>query len=160
MEIKVLPNLVIKAEPSETLMNALVRYGLPVQNVCNGKGTCGKCKVRITGTVPAPTDPERKHLNETELSAGIRLACAVTPEPGMTVEMDFGDNLDRKEAALLGMKVPGVSNLELSGLSVSFLFKGDINRVLKKLSEVSIANLLVIEPELEEIFMHYYTKED
>ena len=56
--------------------------------------------------------------------------------------------------------MPGVSNLELSGLSVSFLFKGDINRVLKKLSEVSIANLLVIEPELEEIFMHYYTKED
>lgn len=108
MEIKVLPNLVINAGTDETLMDALVRHRLPVQNVCNGKGTCGKCKVRITGTVPEPTERERKHLNEPELSAGIRLACAVTPEPGMTVEIDFVDNLDRKEAALLGMKVTGI----------------------------------------------------
>ncbi|MDQ7094043.1 ABC transporter ATP-binding protein [Desulfosporosinus sp. PR] len=56
--------------------------------------------------------------------------------------------------------MPGVSKLELSGLAASFLFKGDINRVLKKLAEISISNLLIIEPELEEIFMHYYTKED
>ncbi|WP_434509710.1 ABC transporter ATP-binding protein [Desulfitobacterium sp. AusDCA] len=57
-------------------------------------------------------------------------------------------------------EMPGVSNLELKGLSISFLFKGDINRVLRKLSEVSISNLLIVEPELEEIFMHYYAKED
>jgi ABC-2 type transport system ATP-binding protein len=54
----------------------------------------------------------------------------------------------------------GVSKLEFKGTSISFLFKGDINRVLRKLAEISISNLLIVEPELEEIFMHYYTKEN
>lgn len=56
--------------------------------------------------------------------------------------------------------MPGVSNLEFKGASISFLFKGDINRVLKKLAEISITNLLIVEPDLEEIFMHYYAKEN
>jgi ABC-2 type transport system ATP-binding protein len=53
----------------------------------------------------------------------------------------------------------GVSKLELKGDSVSFLFKGDINKIIKKLSETNISNLSIDEPDLEEIFMHYYTKE-
>ncbi|CAM4442974.1 ABC-type multidrug transport system ATPase subunit [Paenibacillus endophyticus] len=43
--------------------------------------------------------------------------------------------------------------------SVSFLFRGDINSVMKKIAEIEIANLWIEEPDLEEIFMHYYEKE-
>lgn len=53
----------------------------------------------------------------------------------------------------------GVSRLEAKGNNVSFLFKGDINKIIKKLSEINILNLSVDEPDLEEIFMHYYAKE-
>lgn len=147
MEIKVLPDLTITAGSDETLMDALVRHRLSVQNVCNGKGTCGKCKVRISGRVPQPTERDRKHLNETELAAGVRLACAVIPENGMTIELDVVDKLDRKEAALLGMKAatldPGVKKVFLT-LSKPTLAdeRGDWDRTVDELINVTGKNIV------------------
>ncbi|MCB2290365.1 ABC transporter ATP-binding protein [Clostridium sp. CS001] len=54
----------------------------------------------------------------------------------------------------------GVSALEIKDSTISFLFRGDINLIMKKISEIEIANLWIEEPDLEEIFMHYYEKED
>ncbi|WP_071394360.1 ABC transporter ATP-binding protein [Bacillus tuaregi] len=56
-------------------------------------------------------------------------------------------------------QLPGVTKLEGEGNTISFLFKGNLNTVLKKLSEITIANLWIEEPDLEEIFLHYYEKE-
>ncbi|MGO4373513.1 ABC transporter ATP-binding protein, partial [Paenibacillus sp. MCAF20] len=42
--------------------------------------------------------------------------------------------------------------------STSFLFKGNINHVMRKIAEIEIENLWIEEPNLEEIFMHYYEK--
>ncbi len=53
----------------------------------------------------------------------------------------------------------GVTNLEVKGHIVSFLFKGNINLVLKKIAEMDITNIWIEEPDLEEIFLHYYEKE-
>jgi ABC-2 type transport system ATP-binding protein len=56
--------------------------------------------------------------------------------------------------------IDGVNQLEQDGGSVSFLFRGNINSIMKKIAEIEIANLWVEEPDLEEIFMHYYEKEE
>ncbi len=56
--------------------------------------------------------------------------------------------------------ISGVSNLETEGKTVSFLFKGNVNLILKKISDVEVSNIWIEEPSLEEIFMHYYEKED
>jgi ABC-2 type transport system ATP-binding protein len=56
--------------------------------------------------------------------------------------------------------IEGVNQLEQDGGSVSFLFRGNINSIMKKIAEIEIANLWVEEPDLEEIFMHYYEKEE
>lgn len=53
----------------------------------------------------------------------------------------------------------GINNLEIKGRKVSFLFKGNINHILKKLAEMEINNIWIEEPSLEEIFIHYYEKE-
>jgi ABC-2 type transport system ATP-binding protein len=53
----------------------------------------------------------------------------------------------------------GVTNLEVKGHIVSFLFKGNINLVLRKIAEMDITNIWIEEPDLEEIFLHYYEKE-
>lgn len=53
----------------------------------------------------------------------------------------------------------GVNKLEVKDNITSFLFRGNINTVLKKIAEMEIANLWIEEPDLEEIFMHYYEKE-
>jgi ABC-2 type transport system ATP-binding protein len=55
--------------------------------------------------------------------------------------------------------IPGVNDLEVTDQKVSFLFKGNINSVMEKIAGIEITNLSVTEPDLEEIFMHYYEKE-
>jgi ABC-2 type transport system ATP-binding protein len=52
--------------------------------------------------------------------------------------------------------LPGVTNVVAENGSVHFFFKGDINAVLQKISNIKVADLTIEEPTLEEIFMHYY----
>jgi len=53
----------------------------------------------------------------------------------------------------------GISKLEIEGNSADFIFKGNINSIIKRIGELELKNLTIDEPDLEEIFMHYYTKE-
>ncbi len=52
--------------------------------------------------------------------------------------------------------VAGVTNLERNNNSVSFFYKGDINVIMRIITEKPISDLIIEEPTLEEIFMHYY----
>ena len=54
--------------------------------------------------------------------------------------------------------IDGVSNLEVKQNIISFIFRGNINLIMKKISEIEIANVWVEEPDLEEIFLHFYEK--
>ena len=53
----------------------------------------------------------------------------------------------------------GVNDLQEEGRTHSFLYKGDINTVTAKLAGLRLMNLWVDEPDLEEIFLHYYSAE-
>jgi len=55
--------------------------------------------------------------------------------------------------------LPGVSNLEVHDHTATFLFSGNINMIMKKLADLELTNLWIEEPDLEEIFMHYYERE-
>lgn len=54
----------------------------------------------------------------------------------------------------------GVRSVERIGDTVSFLYGGDIGSLLGVLSAGQIYDLTVSEPDLEEVFMHYYEKEE
>ncbi|MCT4566593.1 MAG: ABC transporter ATP-binding protein [Maledivibacter sp.] len=56
--------------------------------------------------------------------------------------------------------ISGVKNLEVKEGIVDFMFKGNINTVMKKISEMKISNIWIEEPNLEEIFIHYYSREE
>ncbi len=56
--------------------------------------------------------------------------------------------------------IEGVTDLVVDRHKVDFLFKGDINAVMKKIATTHIVNIGVEEPNLEEIFMHFYEKEE
>lgn len=79
-------NLTLEAAEGESLHSVLARAGLPVGSHCGGRGICGKCKVRISGTAPQPSVQEYAHLSSEELAEGVRLACCTIPEGGETVE--------------------------------------------------------------------------
>ena len=61
------------------------------------------------------------------------------------------------KAILAGLE--GVSGLEVSGNTASFLYRGQVNRITKLLAGLDLTNLLVEEPDLEEVFLHYYQKD-
>ncbi len=52
--------------------------------------------------------------------------------------------------------IKGVSDLVHMGKEVNFLFRGRLNDVSKVIANLDLINLEVTEPDLEEIFMHYY----
>ena len=56
-------------------------------------------------------------------------------------------------------KLDGVRDRIESGDSVSFLFSGDINDLIRALSTWRVSDLSVTEPDLEDIFLHYYEKD-
>lgn len=54
----------------------------------------------------------------------------------------------------------GIRDLKKNETSCSFLYNGDMNLLLGRLSAGNILDLSVSEPNLEEVFMHYYEKID
>ena len=62
--------------PVGTLLADLIREATPgFAFPCNGQGTCGRCLVKVSGEVTAPTVLELERLDARELIAGWRLAC-------------------------------------------------------------------------------------
>lgn len=52
--------------------------------------------------------------------------------------------------------IKGISDLVITDNAVSFLFRGRINEITKIIASLNLTNMLVEEPDLKEIFMHYY----
>ena len=53
----------------------------------------------------------------------------------------------------------GIRDRRDSGDSVSFLYSGDMNSLLRALFYGQVNDLTVSEPDLEEVFLHYYEKD-
>ena len=85
---------------------------------------------------------------------------------GKIIACDSVDALSKTSAKRI--TVHGSVNLEpLDGVrdrkttedSVSFLYSGDMNRLLHTLSNGQVRDLTITEPDMEEVFLHYYEKD-
>ncbi|GFO60618.1 ferredoxin [Geomonas silvestris] len=76
-EILFLPNREAVRVPTGTpLLEAAQKAAVDLEAPCNGKGTCGKCRVQLVeGALPTPHHDELGHLSSAELASGVRLAC-------------------------------------------------------------------------------------
>ena len=81
-----------------TVFSAAHWIGLPIDSTCGGRGTCGKCKVRIVrgltdaagraqGAQIAPSSADHRQLRPQEIADGWRLSCQTHIEEDMTVEV-------------------------------------------------------------------------
>ena len=68
------------------------------------------------------------------------------------VFIEFGEPVNEINISIRGV----VNPLTGPGNSISFMFSGDINELTGFLSGKMINNLMIEEPSLDEIFMHYY----
>ena len=72
--------LTLEVDEQETLLDGLVRASVDIPTDCAGRGTCGKCLVRLgSGELTAPTERELKRIPEKLRAEGWRLACQAYP---------------------------------------------------------------------------------
>lgn len=54
--------------------------------------------------------------------------------------------------------IPNIRNLQTISDGFSFLFQGEISVLLQILSHINLTDVNIADPDLEEIFLHYYEK--
>lgn len=52
--------------------------------------------------------------------------------------------------------IDGITNYEQGDGQTTFMFRGDVNLLIDKIHSRQVSDVLIEEPSLEEIFMHYY----
>lgn len=82
------------------------------------------------------------------------IACGSVEELGQTGAKRV---IVHGQAELQGLS--GIKDLQRGGESLSFLYSGDLHALLERLARGRVKDLSIAEPDLEEIFMHYYSGE-
>lgn len=54
----------------------------------------------------------------------------------------------------------GIKDVKINGDTINFLYSGELNLLLHMLAGLSITDVAISEPDLEEVFMHYYREEE
>lgn len=85
---------------------------------------------------------------------------------GRIIEQDTIDNISKNNFIKIkvfakdikGIKFPlkDMNIKELKKDYIDFVYQGDINKIIEIIKDVKIDKILIEEPTLEEIFMHYY----
>jgi uncharacterized 2Fe-2S/4Fe-4S cluster protein (DUF4445 family) len=99
-------------EEAHTLLEIIKENNLILESPCAGKGTCGKCKIKIlSGKINSIGEEEMSFLTEEEILKGIRLSCFAIPIGEVTVEFLKSENSSRSHRILKEGYMP---NLELT----------------------------------------------
>lgn len=139
------PGLLILDEPTSGLDPLMQKEFFEILRERNEKGTTVFMSSHILSEI------QRNCTRAAIIRAGRIIAC------------DSVDALSKTSArrvvihgsvALDGLE--GIRDREDSGETISFLYNGEMDRLLKVLAAGHIADLSVSEPDLKEIFMHYY----
>lgn len=72
-------------EHGQSVFEAGKSIGEYIPTDCGGKGTCGRCRVRVHGEVRAPTYVEKAFIPREDLAQNVRLSCRLRVEHDVTV---------------------------------------------------------------------------
>ena len=75
----------IRADGGVSLLEAAQMHDVPHANLCQGRGRCGTCRVRIISSseeLPQISELERKTLDKFASPDNVRLACQLVPKSG------------------------------------------------------------------------------
>jgi uncharacterized 2Fe-2S/4Fe-4S cluster protein (DUF4445 family) len=89
--------------PGTSLLEAAGLAGIILQTPCGGKGTCGKCRVRIVGGACPPPPPSGKGpLTDRQILEGFRLACHCAVQGPLRVEIPAESTFESHLQILVG----------------------------------------------------------
>ncbi len=106
-----------------TLFNAAHWAGLPIESTCGGRGTCGKCKVRVLEGHAEPTPADHRHLGQEAIEEGWRLSC----------RCEIGEDMSCEVPGLL--RTPKAATM---GVGRFVLLEPNVRKVLLSLPEPSL----------------------
>lgn len=87
----------IKIDENKNILVNLQENDILIESPCGGKGTCGKCKIKVLeGRVNNPTEEELRYLTDIELNKGIRLGCLTKAEGNVHIELLNKKNVKHK----------------------------------------------------------------
>jgi uncharacterized 2Fe-2S/4Fe-4S cluster protein (DUF4445 family) len=88
LEVRYLPfDRTTRVPPGTTLFSAAHWIGLPIDSTCGGRGTCGKCKVRVVQGGAEVTTADHRQLLKEEIEGGWRLSCQTRIYEDMVCEV-------------------------------------------------------------------------
>jgi len=74
-----------------SILTLLHEHDIYISAPCGGKGTCGKCKIKVLkGTLPVSSKDEQVFSNE-ELNKGCRLACSAFPTEDLEIMIESSE---------------------------------------------------------------------
>ena len=76
-----------RVPPGTTLFSAAHWIGLPIDSTCGGRGTCGKCKVRVLEGASEVSPADHRLLRKDEVENGWRLSCQARIYEDITCEV-------------------------------------------------------------------------
>lgn len=86
---------------------------------------------------------------------------------GRIIALDSVENLSKTNTKRISVTgdvdvsvLSGIRDLKKTDSTLSFLYSGDIGCLLNVLSSSRVLDLSISEPDLDEIFMHYYEREE
>lgn len=131
-------NKKLEYKPSKNLLEILLENEIFVDNPCNGKGLCGKCKIRLLeGKLPAISETEEKLLKREEINSGVRLSCLVVPKEDISIELL---QKERKHEVLT------------TGYMPDFDFKPSIHKEVFEMKKPTLENQISFEQSLCDTF--------
>ena len=72
-------------EHGQSVFEAGKQIGEYIPTDCGGKGTCGRCRVRVEGEARPPTYVEKAFIPREELAQNVRLSCRLRVERDIAV---------------------------------------------------------------------------
>jgi len=87
VEVTVNETTTLAGFTGQKLLATLKEGDIPIPSACAGAGTCGLCRVTITGDAGEPLPTELARLSRAEVHDGVRLACQTVVRGAMSVEV-------------------------------------------------------------------------
>ncbi|AEF84592.1 ferredoxin [Treponema primitia ZAS-2] len=78
-------------QKDDNLLKSLQVGGLYVPAICGGRGTCGKCKVKVTRGNLEPSQADRDYFSESDINDGWRLGCNARPGEDLRIIIPKSD---------------------------------------------------------------------
>jgi ferredoxin len=78
----------LKIGGKETVLDVALSNKLDISHTCGGMGSCTTCRVFVVEGDPGPrTDIEQERADERGFTKDERLACQLTPTPGLKLRL-------------------------------------------------------------------------